>query len=54
MLCVNNFIRLTETVEQGEIRLPALGPRFVEPLTDTVGNDFLRILPAQSWGSLSG
>lgn len=51
MLCVNNFIRLTETVEQGEMRLPALGPRFVEPLTDTVGDIFHNVLcPIQGLG----
>lgn len=36
LLCVNNFIRLTDTVEHAGARLPAMGPRFAEPLTDTV------------------
>ncbi|CBN78680.1 dynein heavy chain [Ectocarpus siliculosus] len=36
LLCVNNFIRLTDTVEHAGSRLPAMGPRFAEPLTDTV------------------
>ncbi|CAM9275766.1 unnamed protein product, partial [Hapterophycus canaliculatus] len=36
LLCVNNFIRLTDTVEHAGTRLPAMGPRFAEPLTDTV------------------
>ena len=39
--CVNNFIRLTDSIEQAGGRLPAMGPRFVEPLTDTVGYDRL-------------
>ncbi|CAN0438741.1 unnamed protein product [Ascophyllum nodosum] len=34
--CVNNFIRLTDSIEQAGGRLPAMGPRFVEPLTDTI------------------
>ena len=36
LLCVNNFIRLTDTIEHAGTRLPAMGPRFAEPLTDTV------------------
>lgn len=41
ILCVNNFIRLTDTVEHAGARLPAMGPRFAEPLTDTVRNTVL-------------
>ncbi|CAM9708915.1 unnamed protein product, partial [Ectocarpus fasciculatus] len=40
LLCVNNFIRLTDTVEHAGARLPAMGPRFAEPLTDTVESVF--------------
>lgn len=36
LLCVNNFIRLTDTVEHAGARWPAMGPRFAQPLTDTV------------------
>lgn len=38
LLCVNNFIRLTDTIEHAGTRLPAMGPRFAEPLTDTARN----------------
>ena len=36
ILCVNDFIRATEYVETGGGRLPAMGPKYVEPVTDTV------------------
>ena len=36
ILCVNDFIRATEYVETAGGRLPAMGPKYVEPVTDTV------------------
>eukprot|EP01041_Mallomonas_annulata_P002980 gene2980-5847_t len=36
LLAVNDFIRKTESVDMGGIRVPVMGPRFVEPVTDTV------------------
>merc|ERR1711988_385802 len=36
ILCVNDFIRSTDAVETGGARFPAMGPRYVEAVTDTV------------------
>jgi dynein heavy chain, axonemal len=35
ILAVKNFIRASETVESGGVRLAAMGPSFVQPVTDT-------------------
>ena len=40
ILCVNDFIRSTDFVEANGTRLPGMGPRYVEPVTDTVEQIF--------------
>ena len=36
LLAVNDFIRKTEFVDIGGNRLPVMGPRYVDPVTETV------------------
>ena len=40
ILCVNDFIRSTETVDIQGSRVPGLGPRYTDPVTDTVETVF--------------
>ena len=40
LLAVNEFIRKTETIDVGGGKLPAMGPKYVESMTETVDTIF--------------
>ena len=45
ILCVNDFIRGMETLDVGGFKLPALGPKYVQPINETIEMIFPNMSP---------